>query len=131
MKSNISEPLNRPIFHMLVFNQYVLLQQQVTTKRCSKKQAFWKKLFCTVAVLNLWSRILEIPVKEFHFSQFIVLHAASLPKKELFHNHFLKFLTPIVERCIIMVHWRCLKISNTKSGIPKRGDKIWRGMIAL
>ena len=82
----------------------------------------------------------KLPVKKFHFSEIMVLHAATLPNKELFHNHFSKFLITIVKWYIIMVQWLCLKISKIaweewqeciKSRIPKRENKICRGMIPL
>ena len=82
----------------------------------------------------------KLHVKKFHFSEIMVLHAATLPNKELFHNHFSKFLITIVKWYIIMVQRLCFKISKIvweewqeyiKRGTPKRGNKISMGMIPL
>ena len=54
--------------------------------------------------------IKNISVEDFHFSEIIVLQPVTLPKTELFHSHFSKFLITIVECYIIMVYRPCLKI---------------------
>ena len=61
----------------------------------------------------------KLHVNKFHFSEIMVLHAATLPNKELFHNHFSKFLITIVKWYIIMVQWLCLKIQR----LPGRNGK--------
>ena len=129
--------MNHPIFNILVFNEYGLLQEQVTTKRCSTKISIFKKAFlhssCSALVIK---KLKKKPVVEFNFSEIIVLHPATLPNNELFCSHFSKFLIIILEWCIIMVQWPCLKISKIvweewqeyiQRGIPNRGNKIWSG----
>ena len=48
--------MNHPIFNILVFNEYGLLQEQVTTKRCSTKISIFKKAFlhssCSALVIK-------------------------------------------------------------------------------
>ena len=118
----------------------MLLQQQVITGRWSKKIIILEKVFLHSSCSELVIKNFKLPVKKFHLSVIIVLHAATLLNKELFHNHFSKILITIVKWYIIMVQWLCLKISKIlweewqeyiKSGIAKRGNKIWRGMIPL
>ena len=96
--------MNHPIFNILVFNEYGLLQEQVTTKRCSIKISIFKKAFlhssCSALVIK---KLKKKPVVEFNFSEIIVLHPATLPNNELFCSHFSKFLIIILEWCIIMV----------------------------
>ena len=55
-------------------------------------------------------------MKEFNFSETIILHAAILPKTELFHNHFSMILITIVQWYIIMAVTR-IPTEYQKEGI--------------
>ena len=135
MKSKISEPLNWPIFHMLVLicaTATMSYHQKMFQKISILKKAFLGSS-CSALVIKKFKKI---PVEEFHFSEIIVLYPATLPDNELFHSHFLKVFN---HNCRI-VQWPFLKVSKTaceewqeyiNSGIPKRGNKIKRGIIPL
>ena len=89
MKSKISEPLNWPIFHMLVLicaTATMSYHQKMFQKISILKKAFLGSS-CSALVIKKFKKI---PVEEFHFSEIIVLYPATLPDNELFHSHFFK-----------------------------------------
>ena len=56
---------------------------------------------CSALVIKKFKKI---RVKEFNFSEIVVLNPLTLPNNELFDSHFSKFLIAIVEWYIIMVY---------------------------
>ena len=70
---------------------YISVQLICATAITSYNQSILKKAFlhssCSALLIK---KLKKIPLEEFHFSEIIVLHPASLPNNELFHSHFVK-----------------------------------------
>ena len=140
MKSNVSEPLNRSIFHMLV-----QLLRAIATTSCHQKMFQKERISKRVFLRSSFSELVIQKFKKYLGRNSILVKLYSYilqlyQTMNCFPFMFSKFLITVLEWYIIMVHWTCLKVQQIvweewqeyiKRGIPKRRNKIWSRMISL
>ena len=122
-----------------------LINMCYCNKRTFHQNIFWKisvlkkACLCSSCSTVRTKKFKRIHVEEFLFSEITVLERATLLDNEVLHRHFPTFLIVQWYKGIVGHYTIVLKIhrsfgkngKNIKRGIPKRGNKIWRGMVPL